>query len=121
LTQETRVNLIRKYENEVAYVIVSLPTKLRARGGCRRSHKRPPAALRRRHCHIVKSPAAQHDVATHMSGPTTSAAARAVVRDGLIASPLLGPLVVDLLAVFQKEVLEKWLDPTDRALLARAC
>jgi hypothetical protein len=56
-----------------------------------------------------------------MSGPTTSAAARAVVRDGLIASPLLGPLVVDLLAVFQKEVLEKWLDPTDRALLARAC
>ena len=50
-----------------------------------------------------------------MSGPTTTAAAGAIVRDGLIASPLLGRLVVEWDDVFQNEVLEKWLDPCWRA------
>ena len=34
---------------------------------------------------------------------------------------LLGGLLVELPEVFHVEVLKKWLDPTDCALLARAC
>jgi len=61
--------------------------------------------------------------ATNMAGYTTdtAAAATAIVRDGTNASPLLGRLLQELSAVFQREVLEKWLDPTECALFARAC
>jgi hypothetical protein len=45
----------------------------------------------------------------------------AAARDGAAASPLLGPLLERLPEVFDEEVLKKWLDPTDCALLARAC
>jgi hypothetical protein len=50
-----------------------------------------------------------------------SAGAGAAVRDGTAASPLLGPLLNEWGDVFAMEVLKKWLDPTDCALLARAC
>ena len=43
------------------------------------------------------------------------------VRDGTAASPLLGPLLDKWGDVFAMEVLQKWLDPTDCAMLARAC
>jgi hypothetical protein len=54
-----------------------------------------------------------------MSKP--SAAAPLIVRDGADASPLLGGLMVEWADVFREEVLKKSLDPTDLALLARAC
>jgi len=44
-----------------------------------------------------------------------------LARDGTDASPLLGRLLEELGPVFEKEVLKKWLSPTDVALLARAC
>jgi hypothetical protein len=52
---------------------------------------------------------------------SSTAAAPAIVRDGTDASPLLGRLLVEWSDGFAKEVLDKCLDPTDRALLARAC
>jgi hypothetical protein len=55
-----------------------------------------------------------------MTGSSTSAAP-AIVRDGTDASPLLGGLMVEWPDVFREEVLKKWLDSTDLALLARAC
>jgi hypothetical protein len=59
-------------------------------------------------------------------GRIFSASARADVggvrRDGTDASPLLGGLLEgEWRHVFVTEVLEKWLDPTYLALLARAC
>jgi hypothetical protein len=51
----------------------------------------------------------------------SSTAVRAVVRDGTAGSPLLGRLLEELPDVFAREVLAKWLTPTDRALLERAC
>jgi len=80
----------------------------------------PPPAPRHRHCQIVRPPA--HDTDTRMVGSSsTAAAAPAIVRDGADASPLLGRLMVEWADVFREEVLKKWLDPTDLALLARAC
>jgi hypothetical protein len=52
---------------------------------------------------------------------TSTTAAPVIVRDGADASPLLGGLTVKWCDVFREEVLKKWLDPTDCALLARAC
>ena len=52
---------------------------------------------------------------------SSSASARAIVRDGTAASPLLGPLLDEWPDVFQRRCLKKWLDSTDCALLARAC
>ena len=52
---------------------------------------------------------------------STTAAAHAIVRDGADASPLLGRLILEWSDVFREEVLKKWLDPTDCAMLARAC
>jgi hypothetical protein len=49
------------------------------------------------------------------------APAPAIVRDSTADSPLLGPLLDEWGDVFQEEVLKKWLDRTDCALLARAC
>jgi hypothetical protein len=56
-----------------------------------------------------------------MAESRTAASAPAIVRDGADASPLLGRLVLEWGDVFREEVLKKWLDPTDLALLARAC
>ena len=60
-----------------------------------------------------------------MAGATSSAPApapaSAIVRDGTAASPLLGRMLVEWPDVLREEVLKKWLDPTDCALLARAC
>jgi hypothetical protein len=52
---------------------------------------------------------------------TFTVAAPVIVRDGADASPLLGRMMVEWGDVFREEVLKKWLDPTDLALLARAC
>jgi hypothetical protein len=51
----------------------------------------------------------------------SSASAPAPVRDGADASPLLGRMLKEYPDVFEREVLKKRLDPTDCALLARAC
>jgi len=56
-----------------------------------------------------------------MAETSTVTAAPLIVRDGADASPLLGGLMVEWADVFREEVLKKWLDPTDLALLARAC
>jgi hypothetical protein len=50
----------------------------------------------------------------------STAAARAPVRDGAAEAPLLGPLLEEE-GILRKEVLQKWLGPTDCAMLARAC
>jgi hypothetical protein len=56
-----------------------------------------------------------------MTEPSAANAAPVIVRDGADASPLLGGLMVEWSDVFREEVLKKWLDPTDLAMLARAC
>jgi hypothetical protein len=54
-----------------------------------------------------------------MTDPSTAGALE-IVRDGADASPLLGGLM-EYRDIFRERVLKKWLDPTDLALLARAC
>ena len=54
-------------------------------------------------------------------GSSAPAPAPAIVRDGTVASPLLGPLLDEWGDVFAEEVLKRWLNPTDCALFARAC
>ena len=79
---------------------------------CRRGA--PPAAT------VIWSSPTARDAATRMTEAST-VAAPPIVRDGADESPLLGPLMVEWGDVFREEVLKKWLDPTDCAMLARAC
>ena len=92
------------------------PEKPRDRARYRFPHHSVRAPPSRRHCHMVTTRAA-----ARMAGPSAATAAPAIVRDGADASPLLGGLMVEWSDVFREEVLKKWLDPMDLAMLARAC
>ena len=56
-----------------------------------------------------------------MAVTRSASATRVNVRDGTSVSPLLGPLLDEWSDVLAVEVLKKWLDSTDCAMLARAC
>jgi hypothetical protein len=80
----------------------------------------PPPSLS---YHIAASRCATTRAASHLTLAgifSAGADAGAIVRDGTDASPLLGRLLEELHDLFAAEVLSV-LDPTDLALLARAC
>ena len=82
----------------------------------------PPPPLPSLSCHIAATRCVTTRAASHMTlAGIFSAGAGAIVRDGTDASTLLGRLLEELHGLFATEVLEKWLDPTDLAMLARAC
>jgi hypothetical protein len=74
-----------------------------------------PAAI------VIPSEPPSYDAAARMAELSAATAAPAIVRDGADVSPLLGGLMVEWSDVLREEVLKKWQDPTDLALLARAC